>query len=169
MTGASAIVSAKRRHLFLEALAGCGNVTEAARIAGMSWRHAHRLRASNTDFAAQWDEALQEAADKLEQEAWRRAHDGVDEPALCSRGLVYDADGQPVMVRKYSDTLLIFLLKGARPEKYRENVKVTGSIAHSLVPSGEARSLAVDLIAAVRDMPDARAALSARLLASGEY
>jgi hypothetical protein len=35
-----------------------------------------------------------------------------------------------MMVRKYSDTLLIFLLKGARPAKYRERqqVEVSGQL-----------------------------------------
>lgn len=34
-------------------------------------------------------------------------------------------------IRKYSDTLTIFLLKGAKPEKYRENsrVELSGHLA----------------------------------------
>lgn len=48
------------------------------------------------------------------------------------------------------------------------NVKISGGIEHSLVPHGEARALADEILAAVGDMPEARAALSARLLASGE-
>ena len=41
-----------------------------------------------------------------------------------------DASGKPIgipaAVREYSDTLLIFLLKGARPEKYHERHQHTG-------------------------------------------
>ena len=49
----------------------------------------------------------------LEAEAWRRAHDGIEEPILYK--------GQVVThVRKYSDLLLMFLLKGLRPEKFRD-------------------------------------------------
>src|SRR5260221_14175693 len=107
MAGASAIVSAKKRELFLEALASCGNVTQSAKVAGISWRHAHRLRNERADFAGAWDEALQQAADVLETEARRRAADGWDEPVF-HQGFVCG------IVRKYSDTLLIFLLKGAR-------------------------------------------------------
>jgi len=33
------------------------------------------------------------------------------------------------VVQDYSDTLLIFLLKGARPQKYPDKVYVDGSIA----------------------------------------
>lgn len=59
--------------------------------------------------------ALDIGADSLEDEAVRRARDGYDKP-------VYQ-QGQCVgQVRKYSDTLMVFLLKGARPKKYRDNV-----------------------------------------------
>ncbi len=54
------------------------------------------------------------AADVLEAEAHRRAVEGVEEPAGWYRGV---AGGT---VRRYSDNLLMFLLKGARPERYRE-------------------------------------------------
>ncbi len=33
-------------------------------------------------------------------------------------------------VRRYSDNLLMFLLKGARPEQYRERYEVRGTLAH---------------------------------------
>ena len=60
---------------------------------------------------------MENAADLLEEEARRRAHDGVDEP-------VWFQGVQCGTVRKYSDTLLIFLLKGAKPDKYRERSSV---------------------------------------------
>ena len=44
------------------------------------------------------------------------------------------------MVRKYSDVLLIFLLKGLRPERYRERVEVKGSLATSMCASCRTRS-----------------------------
>jgi hypothetical protein len=41
------------------------------------------------------------------------------------------------VVREYSDTLLIFLLKGARPQKYRDNVRqeVSGPNGAPLIPT----------------------------------
>ncbi|MDP2936788.1 MAG: hypothetical protein Q8O86_09895 [Dehalococcoidia bacterium] len=36
---------------------------------------------------------------------------------------VFQGGQQVGVVREYSDVLLIFLLKGARPEKYRDNLK----------------------------------------------
>lgn len=53
----------------------------------------------------------------LEDEAHRRAFEGVDKPVF------YQGD-ECGTIREYSDTLAIFLLKAHNPEKYRENSKV---------------------------------------------
>lgn len=83
---------------FIELLAQTCNVTLAAKGAGVSRSAAYVHRSLFGDFAAQWDSAEQEAIEVLEAEAWRRA-------------------------RRTSDTLLIFLLKAHKPDKYRENVQ----------------------------------------------
>ena len=119
----------KRRTEFLDALAVCGNVKEACLVAGMARQTAYEWRASDEAFAAAWDAALDEAADTMEREAFRRAVEGVDEPVFGSLGNGLGS-GEVGTVRKYSDTLLIFLLKAARPEKYRDRVeqKHTGAV-----------------------------------------
>lgn len=78
-------------------------------------------RQADAEFAAKWDEVVEAGTEELEEEARRRAFRGVDEPVF------YQGD-ECGSIRKYSDTLLIFLLKGRRPEKYRENVRteITG-------------------------------------------
>jgi len=48
------------------------------------------------------------------------------------------------------------------------SVKVSGTMQHSLVPSGELKELADEMLDAVRTIPEAREALGLRLLASGE-
>lgn len=53
----------------------------------------------------------------LEDEARRRAVDGVDEPVFQGGELVGH-------VRRYSDRLLEFLLRGRRPTVYREGASV---------------------------------------------
>ncbi len=63
------------------------------------------------------------AADVLEAEAHRRAVEGVEEPVGWYKGV---AGGT---VRRYSDVLLMFLTKGALPERYRERVEVRGTFA----------------------------------------
>ena len=102
---------------FLEALAESGNVKLSCQAAGVGRRTAYDHRAKDAAFASAWADAMEEAADLLEQEAVRRAVEGVDKP-------VYQGGRMVGIVKEYSDTLLIFLLKGARPNKYRDNVKV---------------------------------------------
>ena len=48
--------------------------------------------------------------------------EGWEEPVGWYKG---EAGGT---VRRFSDTLLIFLLKGAAPEKYRERLEVRGAL-----------------------------------------
>ncbi len=49
--------------------------------------------------------------------------EGVEEPVGWYKGVPGGT------VRRYSDVLLMFLLKALRPEKYRERVEVRGSLA----------------------------------------
>jgi len=56
-----------RQRLFLTTLLATGNVTQAARVAGMSRASAHRLRRrlSGTPFDRTWDRALALHAQRL--------------------------------------------------------------------------------------------------------
>lgn len=104
---------------FLHALSQLGNVTAAAEAVGLGRRTVYVWREADPDFAARWAEATEEAVERMEQEAWRRATQGVDRP-------VYQGGKQVGMVKEYSDNLLIFLLKGSKPEKYRERTEISG-------------------------------------------
>lgn len=108
---------------FLAALAETGVVRYACRAAGCDPKDVYARRKVNPEFAAAWAQALEDAADSLEEAAVTRARDGVVEVVVGKNGELHEN-------RKYSDTLLIFLLKGARPEKYRERVdnRVSGQI-----------------------------------------
>jgi len=97
------------------ALAETGNVSKAAKLAGVGRTTHYEWVAADSEYAAKVAEALDVAADALETEARRRAVDGVDEP-------VFYKGEECGAIRRYSDTLLIFLLKGVRPEKYRDRV-----------------------------------------------
>jgi len=110
---------------FLAALAESANVRQAARRIRRSPTPCYARRKRDAAFAEAWDAAMETAMDTvLEPEAIRRATEGVERT-------IYH-DGQPVGVeRHYSDTLLIFLLKGWRPDKYTERRDVfhRGTIA----------------------------------------
>ena len=73
-----------RQHRFIKALSKTGNVTKAAALAGT--KPDPCLRAANRDpaFAAAWEDAEEVAADRLEDEARRRAVEGVTEPLVSA-------------------------------------------------------------------------------------
>jgi hypothetical protein len=98
---------------FLLALARHGNVTQACKTARISRDTIYIWRHDDVGFAGAWDDALKAATDELEREAWRRAMKGTKKP-------IYQGGQHVGDVQEFSDTLLIFLMKGAAPEKYRE-------------------------------------------------
>lgn len=112
---------------FLAVLAESGNVRAACDAAKVSRQVAYAYRADNEAFAAAWALALEEAADLLEQEARRRAYEGWDEPVYGKLEGKFAGEGRIGVVRKYSDSLMQFLLKGAKPEVYRERTDVRHS------------------------------------------
>ena len=109
----------KKTEAFVDALCETGMVRKACAAAGISRRTAYYWRHSRAEFARAWDEALKVAVANLEDEALRRAVEGVDRPVFYE-GEVVGA------VREYSDVLLIFLMKAANPNKYRDRVALTG-------------------------------------------
>jgi heterodisulfide reductase subunit A-like polyferredoxin len=62
----------------------------------------------------------------VEREVITKAGKSIEKELVRTPRYAMDANGQPrvATVRKYSDTLAIFLLKAHDPDKYRENSKV---------------------------------------------
>ena len=113
---------------FLRALSTTGNVTAACRAAKVPRCSAYKHREEDPEFAAAWDEALDEAADRLEEEARRRAVEGVLQKKFTKGGepIIDPETGEQYVEHVYSDTLLTLLLKAHRPEKFRERFEHTG-------------------------------------------
>ena len=108
-------LTAKQRDTFLISLANGHSVTKSAKAAGHWRQHLYRLRAADADFASDWAAAVEAGVDVLEDEARRRAVEGVPFE-------LYDKDGNLLRAEtRYSDKLLELLLKGRRPDIYREN------------------------------------------------
>lgn len=86
---------------FLEQLTATGNVSLSASSAGTTTSAVYALKRRDADFAAAWDQALEDAADTLEAEARRRAVQGVQEPVVYQGQLTpvwaRHADGSVVM------------------------------------------------------------------------
>jgi hypothetical protein len=108
-----------RQERFLEALADTDSVASAVAIAGTSRTRIYELRKADPAFASAWQDAEEIAANRLEDEARRRAVEGVSEPLVSAGKLVRDDNGQPIMVTRYSDTLLLALLKARRLRSVR--------------------------------------------------
>lgn len=127
---------------FCAALAETCQVRKACRAVDISIQTAYQWRKTLPEFETAWDEALKAGLHGLESEAHRRAFDGVDEPVFH----LGDVCGT---VKKYSDTLAIFLLKAHAPEKYRENsrMELAGSLALSSMSEEEIKAELATLVA----------------------
>lgn len=95
-----------QKRAVLLAYAGSMRVNHAMQAAKISRTHHYHWLKTDPDYKAAFAEARAMAADVLEDEAVRRAI-GTTEGA--------------------SDTMLIFLLKGAKPETYKERYEHTGA------------------------------------------
>lgn len=128
--------SPEKDRIFLETLANAQSVAASCRVAGYERRRVYEWRDKDEEFAKAWADAEEAGTDKLEDEAKRRAEEGVARIILHEGKPViigYTADGDPCLPEdkdcarteilresRHSDTLMIFLLKARRPEKYRE-------------------------------------------------
>ena len=95
----------------LKALALGMSPVRAAKVAGVGRSTGYLWRQEDPEFAQKWDEAVAEGIDRLEDEAHRRAVEGVKHPVYRGGVLVGE-------MTKYSDKLLMFLMKRRRPEVY---------------------------------------------------
>lgn len=101
------------RPKFLQALSETCNVTESAAAAGVHRGTVYRHREQYPAFAADWLDALALGVEALEDVAHQRAF-GYEEP-LHHQGLLTGDT-----VTKYDTTLIIFLLKAHKPDKYED-------------------------------------------------
>ena len=99
---------APKKRAFLAAYSGSGNQVEAAKAAGINRNTHYDWMKKDEDYKAAYEESQALVGDMLEREAVRRAKLG-------------------------SDTLLIFLLKGFKPNKYKERVftESTSTVSHN--------------------------------------
>lgn len=142
-----------QRAAFLEAYARGGRIKDAADEAGVDRTTILRWRREDPDFAKLVADAEELGTQLLEDEAYRRAFAGVEE-AVHYKGEVVDH------VTKYSDLLLIFLLKARLPKKYRDNVSVEteAKVKHEVEAKGLSDELANEIRAKVLGVAAAAAA-----------
>lgn len=122
--------TAAKKKKFLDVLAATGNVQKTCLAIGIGRKTVYHHRKKSEKFAQDWAAAKDIAIEALEDEAWRRAFEGVEEPVYHQGEIV----GYKI---KYSDTLLMHRLQAERPEKYQYRQKidqnVTGNVKIEIV------------------------------------
>lgn len=118
-----------KKRAFLAAYCVTGNLSASAQAAGCHRTSHYDWMESDEAYRAAFEAAHEVALDLLEQEARRRAVVGVAEPYVHGGKVVMDPEhpDQPLIKRTYSDTLLMFLLNGGRPDKFRNRYNVEHS------------------------------------------
>lgn len=163
-------VTDRARRNFLEGLRRLGNVSAAARGTGVTRKQWYVVRARgiptddrpNPDpkdvaFLEEWNAAMDEAIDALEEEARRRAEDGVADYVTYKGELVMvpkdptkpeDPETNPLVPlirRQYSDRMMELLLKGHRSELFKERRthEIGGPIDEE---TGERRKIQIEFV-----------------------
>jgi hypothetical protein len=106
---------------FIEVMEQSGSPTLAAKNANISRKAAYDRRDRDPEFARRWEEALQAGYDVVELALRQRAVEGYEEP-------VFHGGQQVGVVRRFSDSNGQFLLRGYRPERFRDRLEVSGQI-----------------------------------------
>lgn len=119
-------LTTQQKQKFLQKyLSTAGNASKAAKAAGISRSAAYLHRDNDADFRQAWDNAEAQVVDAMEEELHRRSTKGYLEPVFYKGEMV-------AKVRKYSDSLLQFALKGKKPDVYRERFEVNQNVTGSL-------------------------------------
>jgi hypothetical protein len=141
------------REGFLLCFEWSGMVSAACELMGVGRSTVYLERQRNEYFALAWADVEERSTERMEVEALRRAVDGVEAPLVSAGKLV-------TTERKYSDQLLMFMLKSRRPEKYRDRVDVNHSgkiekrVKVDLAKLDDDELEALERIAAKLEQPD---------------
>ncbi len=102
-----------RQRRFLACYAACGSLTRAARWSKIHRQTHYDWMKNIPEYPGEFATAEKLAARTLQDEAVRRAHEGVKK-AVYYKGKVVGYETE------FSDTLMITMLKATDPEKFRD-------------------------------------------------
>ena len=111
------------KEAYLSLLGQNPNHTIVCRLLQIEPVNVRSARKRDPEFDKLVLEAIEAGYDTIEEEARRRAVDGVLEPIYYKGEQVMDKDGNPAGIRKYSDFLLDKLLKGYKPKRFNPGAK----------------------------------------------
>lgn len=157
----------KAKAAFLESLSRDPNISLACDCAEVSRDAVYKWRDKDQQFAKDWDQAIERTKDIARSAFYQRAVYGWLEPTVSAGQVAYDYEpdldddgdqkfdskgkpmmkrGDPVMTRKYSDSLAVLFAKTQLPE-YKEkqhidlNANINGKIDTTNLISIDTRSL----------------------------
>ncbi len=110
-------MTSDQKELVVTMLGHLPNISAVARLVGLSPITVYREKKKDPEFAANVDEVMEVGYDGLEEEAIRRAKDGILKP-------VFFQGEECGTIREYSDSLLKELLRAYRPKKFNPGTKV---------------------------------------------
>jgi len=116
---AAKLLAGDWKDIFLQALARAPILSVAARIAAVPPRRATMERNADSEFARQWDEAMEEGLDEIEAAAYLSAVFG-DQRPVFHQGL------QIGWTTDYSHATQSMLLKALRPEVFETRSRRSG-------------------------------------------
>jgi hypothetical protein len=157
---------------FLDAYRESANVKYSCEVTDINRATFYRWKAKDKVFAALLADAEPDASDTLEYAAYERGVKGVESYVVSQGHMVYeeipvlkddgtpklDAQGKQVMLRgkplterKYSDTLLITLLKARLPGKYKDKQQIDLFAQITTLAETAKQELLADLAQAMTD------------------
>lgn len=118
------------QELFLSSLRDTGSLRKACAAAGITRGAVLKYMEQDTgeaeEFKLNYEHAIGEFNDSLEEAAYKRAVEGTETP-------VYNKLGEIVGYKTdFSDTLLVKLMEGNMPEKYGKKLKLSSDVPFSV-------------------------------------
>lgn len=118
--------------VFLRAYARHGIASDGTVAAGITRRIYKRWRRDDEEFEENCKDAEEMANDLMEREARRRAIDGFERPIIYQGEITGE-------YTDFSDALMGTLMRGNKPEKYKERVQHGGSIGRPMTLDEETK------------------------------
>lgn len=132
-------VKRAKQAAFLAAFAECGSITKACKAAHCVRREFYDWKGNEEEFAKQFRALDDQVLGLLEDEAMRRAVEGLPRMKFCEGRTIHvkDENGAevPYIEYEFSDRLIELLLKARAPHKYRErlDMKVDGEVTMKVI------------------------------------
>ena len=123
---------------FLDAYAGCGSVTAAAKAAGIDKSLHYRRLEKDTEYRKAFDALQDRVGQELEDVLMDRAVNGTKKQLFWRGKPVKTRDGHLVYEIEYDNQLGVTLAKRFRPKLYREHIVQEHSGSINLVERLEA-------------------------------